>query len=145
MCQIKGNNHFTSAPGHCLVNAAQYVATLHAVILGHVHLALYWKVFLCKAPNSQFLDCTGAKAILSQTDHAISIKYYRRTFFNCNFSLNHVLGKILMYHNYMLYMPSYVNGDSSILPVKNVDVASLYLHEPTDFFNDFIVNDQESL
>lgn len=31
----------------------------------------------------------------------------------------------------------------SILPVKNVDIASLCLHEPTDFFIDFIANDQE--
>lgn len=109
MCQTKGNNHFTSPPGHCLVTAAQYVASLHAVFLSHVHLALYWKVFLYKAPNSQSLDYTVS--VLSQTDHAISIKYYRRMFFHCRFSLNHVSRKILMYHNYMLYMPSYVNGD----------------------------------
>lgn len=31
----------------------------------------------------------------------------------------------------------------SILPVKNVEIASLCLHEPTDFFNDVIANDQE--
>lgn len=84
MCQIKGNNHFPSPAGHILAIAAWLCGWSSLPFPG---LFSSWcpreaQVLFCRAAPNKISPQTVLMhgVVLSQNDHAIQIKYYRRIF-----------------------------------------------------------------